>query len=264
MNTTRTTTTVRTTTTAMTTAMTTATTMTMTAEGDGPSGRLAFLRLLQLASPTLPIGAFAYSQGLEPAVGAGLVGDEDSARAWILGLLAQTMTHVDLAVFVRLHAAAAAGDTATARRWNAHLLASRATAELQAEDLHLGSALARVLATLGLVPGAGDDREAPAAGPERTYAWMFAFAAARFGVGLRPALEAFAFNWAEAQTSAAVRLVPLGQSAGLRILSAAIEAIPSAVDRALALVDDEIGAAAPRLALLSTAHEVQYSRLFRS
>lgn len=231
--------------------------------------RLSWLRLLQLASPTLPIGAFAYSQGLEPAVAAGLVHDEASAAAWILGLLEGPLAGQDLAVFARLHAACVAGDAPAAARWNAFLLACRPTAELQTEDRHLGAALGRVLATLGVpeLAGATAPPSAAAAVPVAappTLAAQFARAAAAFGIDVRTAAETFAFTWVEAQSSAAVRLVPLGQSAGVRIVARAAAAIPSAVASALGVVDDDIAGAAPGLALLSAAHETQYSRLFRS
>lgn len=228
-----------------------------------PAGNLAapaFLRLLQLASPTLPIGAFAYSQGLEPAVVAGRVGDEASAAAWILGLLRGPVTTIDLAVFSRIHDATATGDTATVRRWNAFLFASRATAELQAEDRHLGAALGRVLHTLGLAALT----PVSAADAPPTFVMMFARACALWGIDGEAALSAFAFSWTEAQVSAAVRLVPLGQSAGIRILAAVAAEIPAAAERARQLLDDEIGGAAPLQAILSSVHETQYSRLFRS
>jgi urease accessory protein len=93
---------------------------------------------------------------------------------------------------------------------------------------------------------------------------MFALAARRWDVPLAAAAQGFAFAWAEAQTSAAVRLVPLGQSAGQRILAASAAVIPAVVAHALALADEEIGATAPRLAIASAWHETQYSRLFRS
>lgn len=236
---------------------------------------LALLRLLQLASPALPIGAFAYSQGLESAVAVGIVTDEVSACAWITGLLAGPVTSLDLAVFVRLHAAFVAGDLTAAGRWNELLLASRATAELQAEDRHLGAALGRVLETLGVdeaadpafVPGQRDvkpgHRRRSDFGP-RSFAQMFALGTARWLIDVGPAAQAFAFAWAEAQASAAVRLVPLGQSAGLRILAQVTRAIPPAVERARSLADSQVGGAAPAQALLSTFHETQYSRLFRS
>ena len=232
--------------------------------GPGPSPsseRLAILRLLQLASPALPIGGFAYSQGLEPAVTSGLVSDESSASHWILGLLAGPLATLDLAVLARIQRAFITGDADAAWRWNAFLLASRSTAELQSEDRHLGAALARVLGTFGISVAEFDgDRGLGAP----TFASMFALATARWNIAPRLALEAFAFTWAQAQTSAAVRLVPLGQSAGLRILADAAEMIPSVVDRSLAIDDDDVGGTAPLQAVLSSQHETQYSRLFRS
>lgn len=239
----------------------TTTTATMTIEPaapaqDGPASALSFLRLLQLASPALPIGAFAYSQGLEPAVSAGLVHDEASAAEWLLGLLGGPLAHQDLPIFARLYRAHAAKDFAAAARWSAFLLASRPTSELQTEDRHLGGGLARVLATLG-VPAEANP------GPV-TLAGQLSRATVHYGIPLQTALETFAFMWAEGQTSAAVRLVPLGQSAGVRVLARAAVAIPPAIEIALRLGDDDVGGAAPGLALLSAAHETQYSRLFRS
>ena len=242
----------------MNTAITTVTrtTMTMTETAAASPGRLAFLRLLQLASPALPIGAFAYSQGLEPAVSAGVVRDEPSARDWLLGLLAGPLAHQDLPVFARLYRAHAAGDGVAVARWNAFLLASRPTSELQAEDRHLGSAFARVLASL--------DVPVDSAPPPATLASQLARATVHYRVDVTTALETFAVMWADALTSAAVRLVPLGQSAGVRVLARAAATIPAAVELVLGREDDELGGAAPGLALLSAAHETQYSRLFRS
>jgi len=223
---------------------------------------------LHLCSPALPIGAFAYSQGLEPATSAGWVRDEESARLWITGLLESQLATLDLPILARLYDAwgeepgpgdAAPHPPAAVATWSAHLLASRPSAELQTEERNLGAGLARVLAGLGL-----PEATAWAARPELTYATMFALAARRWNVPLAAAAQGFAFTWAETQTSAAVRLVPLGQSAGQRILAAAAATIPAVVTRALALDADEIGAASPRLAVASAWHETQYSRLFRS
>jgi urease accessory protein len=229
--------------------------------------RLGFLRLLQLASPALPVGAFAYSQGLEAAVTAGLVTDEESTADWILGLLGHTLALQELPIFARIHAAAAAGDALAVRRWNDFLFATRTTAELQAEERHLGAALARVLRTLGIespFAQAADAPDAPAPRSIPTFAGLFAVASAGWHIDARTAMETFAFTWSESQTSAAVRLVPLGQSAGVRVLARAANEIPRAVEVALSVGEAELGAAAPGQALLSTLHEAQYSRLFRS
>jgi urease accessory protein len=225
-------------------------------------GAPALLRLLQLCSPALPIGAFAYSQGLEGAVAAGWVGGETEAARWILGLLAGSLATLDLSVVARVHAAWGAGDRAAARRWSALLYACRPAAELQAEDRHLGRALLRVLAGQGV---AGLEALAGDGGHEGlTHAAVFAAAARGWHIPVEAALSGFAFAWAEAQVGAALRLVPLGQSAGQRILAAAAAAIPAAVEAALAVADDDVGAAAPAHAIASACHETQYSRLFRS
>ena len=93
---------------------------------------------------------------------------------------------------------------------------------------------------------------------------MFALATARYAIPTSAALAGYAFAWAEATTSAAVRLIPLGQSAGQRLLAAAGEEIPEAVERARDLHDDELASTAPRQTIASALHEALYSRLFRS
>jgi urease accessory protein len=226
-------------------------------------GAPALLRLLHLCSPTLPIGAFAYSQGLEGAVTVGWVSDEDGALAWITGQIGAQLATLDLPLLRRFYDAwgpsPGGADALALDAWSAFLAASRPTAELQLEDRHLGAALARVLEGLDLSEARGWMGRS-----DVSHAALFALAARRWDVPFAAAAQGFAFAWAEAQTSAAVRLVPLGQSAGQRILVAAAATIPAAVARALTLSDDELGASAPRLAIASARHETQYSRLFRS
>lgn len=222
-------------------------------------GGLPLMRLLQIVSPALPIGAFAYSQGLEQAVVDGWVTTEAEAAAWLLGLLEASFATLDLPVLARLISAWRADDRAGASGWSAWLLACRPTQEARAEDRQLGAALARVLEALDIEGAAPWVIRA-----DVTHAAMFALAVARFAIPTAAALGGYAFSWAEALTSAAVRLVPLGQNAGQRLLVAAGDAIGRAVPRALALADDELGATAPGQALASARHETLYSRLFRS
>jgi urease accessory protein len=219
----------------------------------------ALLRLLQLVSPALPVGAFAYSQSLEPAVAASWITDEPTARDWIGGLLDHTLASLDLPLVARLHAAWTLDDEASILTWSRFLAASRTTQELRTEDRQLGANLARLLDNLGV---AGARRWIASA--DVTYAAMFALAVVRWQIPLHTALHGFAFAWLEAQTSAAVRLVPLGQSAGQRILLELGARVPAAVARAFTLADDDLGAAAPAHAIASAHHETQYSRLFRS
>lgn len=220
---------------------------------------LPLMRLLQIVSPALPIGAFAYSQGLEQTVSEGWVTGEAEARGWLLGLLESSFATLDLPVLARLMNAWRDGDGLAVTRWSRWLLACRPTRELRAEDRQLGASLARVLDSLGVAEAAAWTRRA-----DVTHAAMFALAAVRFEVPPGAALAGHAFAWAEAITAAAVRLVPLGQSAGQRILAAAGAAIPAIAARALTLPDEELGAAAPGQAIASATHEGLYSRLFRS
>jgi urease accessory protein len=218
----------------------------------------ALLRLFHLVSPALPVGAYAYSQGLEYAVHAGWVRDESTAFEWLSGLARHGLGTLDLPILLRLHAAWNAGDEAHVRHWTAQLIASRETAELRAEELHLGRALARVLPELGLSEGERWRDAAPA------YATMFALAAARWGVPARAALLGYLWAWSENQVLAALKLVPLGQSAGLRVLHRLGASMPDIAERALVLDECQIGVGVIAQAFASALHELQYSRLFRS
>lgn len=218
----------------------------------------ALLRLLQLSSPALPVGAYAYSQGLEHAVCAQWVQDEPSAQSWMLGLLRGGLARLDVPVLSRCYGAWQVNDEPALRHWSAFLHASRESAELQQEDRHLGRALARLLRDLGMDDAASAERL------RAGFAVMFALAAARWDIPLPMAAQAYLWTWMENQVAAAVKLVPLGQTAGQRILSQAVSEIPVAAEMGLALADDDIGFAAPGLAIGSALHETQYSRLFRS
>jgi urease accessory protein len=224
-----------------------------------PQNPQALLRLLHLASPALPIGAFAYSQGLEAAAAAGWVHDEASTRAWILGLLSHGLRSVEVPLLGRLHAAFSAGDQGRARALSDLVHALRGSRELQEEERRLGSALARALATLDVPEAAAWAEE-----PRRSHLALFALAAAHFRLPVPASASAFLFAWCENQVAAALRLLPLGQSSGLRLLDAAVALIPDVVAGGLALADDDIGFGAPAHALGSAQHETQYSRIFRS
>jgi len=220
---------------------------------------LGLVRLLQLASPALPIGMYSYSQGLERAVEDGWIGNERQAGEWIAGILERCQARTDLPCLSRLYDAWAAADIAEIERWSLHLLACRETRELRAEDRQSGQALARVLAGLNVA-----DAEAWARHPSATLATGFSLAAVSWKIPKFEAAVGYLWSWLENQVLCAVKLVPLGQAAGQRLLSALAEQVPGRVKQAFDLKDDEIGGSAFGLGLASSRHEVQYSRLFRS
>jgi len=231
------------------------------APSPGPDalGAGALLSLLRFVSPSLPIGAYAYSRALEYAVHCGAVHDEASAGEWILGLAVHTTARLDAPVLLRLHRAFAAGDDAEVAKWNAFLLASRESSELRLEDTQLGAALARLLVGQGVARAGSFVRR-----NDVCYASMFALAAVSSQLPAASAVLGFMWAQAEGQVSAAVRLIPLGQTAGQNLLSKLVAALPQCVATASALRDDEVGAFTPGLALASALHETQYTRLFRS
>lgn len=220
---------------------------------------LALVRLLQLASPALPVGMYSYSQGMERAVEDGWIADEAGAGEWIAGLLERGQARLDLPVLIRLHAAWQSGDAAAVERWSRTLQAFRETSELRAEDRQTGQALARLLDSLGVARAAGWVRH-----PAATFPTGFGLAAAEWGIPAEQAAAGYLWSWLENQVLCAVKLVPLGQVAGQRLLRDISARIPELVELAFALADDEIGAGSFGLALASSRHEMQYSRLFRS
>lgn len=225
-----------------------------------PSHRdpLALTGLLQLVSPALPIGAFAWSQGLESAFELGWVSDERSLEAWVHGVLDDGLTRCDLPVLARVMRAWEAGDAASLAYWNDWLQANRETRELLEEERHLGAALVRLLGNLELLPTTPSLPESPG------YVVMFGLAAWRRGIDEKEALLGFAWAWLENQLAVACKALPLGQTSAQRIIERMRPGLADAVAAASRLPDDDLGPALPGLALASALHETQYSRLFRS
>jgi urease accessory protein len=210
----------------------------------------------------LPVGAYAYSQGLEYALHAGWLPDEAAIFDWLRGLSQHTLGTFDLPLLLRLHRGWRAQDRVAVARWNALLVAARETAELRAEERHLGRALARVLVGLE-IPEAEFYRDAEDA-QAGAFATLFALAAARWQIDEESAMAGYLWTWSENQVLAAVKLVPLGQSVGQRLLHRLIDGMPAIISQALLLPDEAIGVGAASQTLASAWHETQYSRLFRS
>jgi urease accessory protein len=207
-------------------------------------------RLLQLASPALPVGAYSYSGGLEAAVEAGIVKDAASAQQWIWDVLEFSMKTMEAPILYR-----AMTRPEDNKYWNELFLASRETAELRAETVQMGFSLDKLLPDLGVDKVGMEEVSFPVA---------FAQAAVSWKIAPDAALTAYLWSWIENQVMAAIKAVPLGQTAGQKMLLHLGSRIEETVGQASAIEDDELGNFAPGLAVLSSHHETQYSRLFRS
>ncbi len=225
-------------------------------------GDAALLHLIWLASPALPVGGFSYSEGLEAAIDAGLVKDGPEAADWLAEQLHLTLARADLAVVAQALAAWQDDNLPRLRALDDWVLRTRETQELRLQSEQMGRSLVEWLKSVR----PQDAARAQALG-HLTYPVAFALAAGNSragGASPRAAVLAYAFGWAENMMQAAIKSVPLGQSAGQRILARLAAEIPAAVDHALSLTESERQSFSPMLAILSARHEHQYSRLFRS
>lgn len=222
----------------------------------------SLLHLLQLCSPSLPVGAYSYSQGLEAAMEAGLVRDEASARYWITGMLEEVVSRLEAPVTCRLIDAFVANDDEAVRYWTNFFIASRDSAEFRAETIQMGYSLGKLLGEICKEKHAL--LELLNSLPEVPFPTALAAASVALELPAEETLLGMLFSWAENQVLACVKSVPLGQVAGQRVLLSLRQPVETAVRKARTLADDELSNWSPGLSLLSMQHEVQYSRLYRS
>ncbi|MEO8410806.1 MAG: urease accessory protein UreF [Propionivibrio sp.] len=227
------------------------------------ASQLALVRLLQLASPALPVGAYTYSQGLEWAVESGRISDEASAGEWIADLLQHGIGRFDAPLLVQLMRAWHRNDPVELARLNADFLASRESAELRAETIQMGFSLKRLLADLR-DPALDAARETLADWPEVAFPTVWSGMATAWGVEPATAVAGYLWSWAENQVIAALKAVPLGQAAGQRLLAELGGMMPAVAAAAMHLPEAAWSNFTPGFALCSVRHETQYSRLFRS
>ena len=228
-----------------------------------PPASLQLVRLLQLASPALPVGAYTYSQGLEWAVESGVIRDEASAGRWIADLLGHGIGRYEAPLVAALMSAWTAAGHAEIRRLNAEFLASRESFELRAETVQMGFSLRRLIRDLR------DERLACVAEqietlPEVAFPVAWSGVAAQWGIPTDAALTAYLWSWAENQVMAALKAVPLGQASGQRLLAGLGSRIPAIAADARVRPEAAWSNLAPTFAIACARHETQYSRLFRS
>lgn len=220
---------------------------------------LPLLRLLHLVSPSLPIGSFTYSQGIEWAVEYGWIKTADALESWLENLLHTGMTYLDLPILQRMYTAVEKQDTEMLQYWIDYLNASRETAELLQEEKNRGRALTDLLIALE-IPQAAEWKPLLA----QSQSAAFTLAAVSWQIPVEQVAYGYVWSWLENLVLAAVKIIPLGQTQGQKILHRMVLLLPAVVQTGLAISDEEIGASSPALAIASARHETQYTRLFRS
>lgn len=232
------------------------------ADRDPALAPAALYRLMAWLSPAYPVGAFSYSAGLEWAVEAGDVAGAESLQGWISALLRHGSLACDAGLLAHAHRAAEDDDAAALVA-----VAELANALASSRERHLettAQGAAFLAATRAAWPCAALDRLAAVPDGTLTYPVAVGVAAAGHGVARAAALSAFLHASAGSLISAGVRLVPLGQTDGQRILAALEPAVAETATRAAAVALDEVGGAAFRADIAGMRHETQYTRLFRT
>ena len=224
------------------------------------SSNYALLKLLQLASPAMPVGAYSYSEGIETLVDTGAIASSQSLKHWLLQELKYGAIRIEAAVMVRAYKTAAMGDVAALVYWNQWLSAFRETEELRQQSWQMGRSLMRLL--LELQPQLADVIDA--VGNPCNFAIAFGIAAAHWNINLSDAILGYLHSWATNLITAGIKLIPLGQTAGQQLLLELHTNIINATEEILTLEDDNLSSCGWGLSLASMAHETQYTRLFRS
>lgn len=214
------------------------------------------LRLMQLSSAALPVGGFSYSQGLEFAVEEGWLKNRSDVADWLQLQLRESLAQTDVPVLLKQLQAFEKADREALRYWNLYILACRETRELRLTDTSMGAALVKLMRDLSM--------SVPPDYRETSFVSAFACAAQFWGLEVRAVCHGYLWSWLENQIAAATKLVPLGQTDAQRLIGQLLGEIPLAIDVALDIDPQDIGGSLPAIAMASSRHETQYSRLFRS
>ncbi|MGH1484853.1 MAG: urease accessory protein UreF [Cellvibrionaceae bacterium] len=222
---------------------------------------LSLLRLMQLSSASLPVGGYSFSQGLEYAVDSGWINNQQQTAEWVSLTMFESIAKVDLPLLFRLMDALKESSATDFYQWNATVLACRETDELLLTETAMGDALLRLLKNLTIT---FPEKPETIANQQISFIAMFAVAANHWAIEKNKAAVGYLWSWLENQVAAATKLVPLGQTSAQQLLVELGESIATLVTIAEQCKDDDIGSSLPGLAMASSWHETQYSRLFRS
>ena len=226
------------------------------------------LRLLQLASPLLPVGGYSYSEGLESLIAQEIIQDRVTLQAWIQRELQVGAIRVETAIMDRAYLAGIEPDIERLQYWNQWLSAARETEELRQQSWQMGGSLTKLSVELtpeiqdlitAIVGGASPQEHQPC-----NYALAFGIIAQHWQIDRSTTIAAYLHSWVTNSLGAGVKLIPLGQTAGQQILwelQTEIDALARTIPR---LADEDLYACSWGLSLASMQHETLYSRLFRS
>ena len=214
---------------------------------------------MSLMSPTLPIGGFSYSQGIEKAVEDRWIVDMDTSYHWLRGQLYCGVAYPDLPILRMLYDACDCGNKDGALRWSKILLACRETSELRQEEVNRGRALTKVIE--GLEDSITDGWENII---NTNYLSGLALIGTYWKIPISELLLGYSWSWLENQVSAVVKIIPLGQTQGQQLLHKLLELVPDIIKQSMLLEEFDIGRSQPALAIASSLHETQYTRIFRS
>ncbi|MFD2176763.1 urease accessory protein UreF [Veronia pacifica] len=218
-------------------------------------------RLFQLISPSLPVGAFSYSQGLERAIELGWVTNKSTFCQWLTSMLESSLMTLELPLLRRMHTALSDNDINQVNRLNDWFYANRETFELRSEEKTRGKAMARLITQLGIVNSS--DKTLVDLSAHNSLIG-FALACVVWELDEDSMCRGFLWSWLENSTMAGIKLIPLGQTDGQRVMLEMDTAMNNAVEQSNHIVDSDIGSFTPAQVIASSRHETQYTRLFRS
>lgn len=226
------------------------------------------LHLLQLASPTLPVGAYSYSEGLETLVDRGIICDRNTLSQWMEQSLHHGAIRLETAMMIRAYQSVSQSDLTALSDWNAWATAAKETSELRSQSWQMGNSLIKLLLDLHHSNPSYNNISLPslasAIGVPCNYAIAFGIAAAYWQIDLTAAALGYLHSWASNLIGAGVKLIPLGQTVGQQLLLKVYPQLSLVTQEVLALEDRDLSSCSWGLALSSMAHETQYTRLFRS
>tara|TARA_X000001036_G_scaffold65107_2_gene55775 strand:- start:620 stop:1297 length:678 start_codon:yes stop_codon:yes gene_type:complete len=223
------------------------------------TSNLSLLRLMNLMSPTLPIGGFTYSQGIEKAIESNWINDYSSAKEWLESQLLVNLKFTDLPILTRLYKSIETKNYKSVLYWSNILLACRETMELREEEKNRGRSLAKLIDSLE----EGKSKEWSEV-VKTNHLFGYALLSNIWDIPLKKLLLGYSWSWLENQVSATVKIIPLGQTDGQKLLNQIIKLIPSTIKEVETITDDKIGISQPAFIIASCLHETQYTRIYRS